>query len=63
MSQDKKTNYVAGAGAPEIDVTPDMIEAGATRLDDLLIAGGGLMCTLTYAAEEVYLAMERVKYR
>lgn len=40
-------------GVPQIEVTPEMIEAGSNRLADLLEAEVGL----AYAAEEVFLAM------
>ena len=49
----------AETGAPEIEVTPEMIETGAEVLDELLRAGSGLRCSPTYAVREVYLAMEK----
>ena len=38
--------------AQEIEITPEMIEAGAERLQSVLGCGGA-----TYVAEEVYRAM------
>ena len=51
-------------GAPEyeIELMDDMIEAGASRLDELMVEGpSGLICTSFYAAKEVYLAMENYR--
>ena len=46
-----------GAGAPgtEIEITPEMIEAGVNRLADLLEAGSDL----SYAAVQVFVAMRQ----
>jgi hypothetical protein len=49
----------AEAGAPELEVTGQMIEAGSNTLDEFIIPGGGLMCSPTYVAEAVYRAMEK----
>jgi hypothetical protein len=43
------------------DPTPEMIEAGGNVLDEFSKAGGGLVCTPSYVAERVYLAMEKVR--
>jgi len=47
----------------DVEITPEMIEAGATILDEYVIAGGGLLCTPTYVVERVYRAMESRRRR
>ena len=44
-------------GVPQIEVTPEMIEAGANRFGDLVDAGVGS----AYAAAEIYLAMDAAR--
>ena len=46
-----------GAPKDEIEITPEMIEAGGDCLDEFT-RPGGLTNTVTYVAEEVYRAME-----
>jgi len=45
----------------EIEITPEMIEAGAAVLDEYVIPGSGLLCTPTYGVERVYRAMEKIR--
>lgn len=47
--------------ASKIEITPEMIEAGATVLEDFTAEEGGLTNMSTYVARAVYLAMERRK--
>ena len=44
-----------GAGAPQIEITPEMVMAGAERLGEI---AEGVDCD--YVAEQVYLAMRKV---
>jgi hypothetical protein len=57
------------AGAPQFEITPEMIEAGQRCLDDLFDATveagseSGLMCIPGGWAEAVYRAMHRMRCR
>jgi len=62
MSQDDKPIYVAEAGAPEIKITPEMIEAGAAELRDYVLSDVGPEFRKEIAAS-VYEAMEATKTR
>ena len=43
------------------EVTGEMIEAGATVLDEFVAPGGGLMNSPIYVVERVYQAMEKAR--
>ena len=58
MASDTAGDATNGSDA-ETEITPEMIAAGAACLGEFLEAGGGLICTPAYVAEEVYRAMER----
>jgi hypothetical protein len=52
----KQVQSSGQAGAlEEVEITPEMIAAGADRLSELLEAGVGL----SYAAEQVFSAMQK----
>ena len=46
------------AGAPEIEITPEMIAAGADSLEEFT-GSNGLTNSAAFVAAEVYRAMER----
>ena len=56
VKQPLETDAKNEVGVPQIEITRDMIEAGAARLDDLIRLGADS----TYVAEEVFLAMAAV---
>lgn len=60
MSQDKKPNYVAEAGAPETEITPAMIDAGVSALwEDWSLQAAGEPEALVVA---VYKAMAAASF-
>jgi hypothetical protein len=45
------------------EITAVMREEGAARLDALTATGGQLLCSPSYVAQEVYLAMRKSRRR
>jgi hypothetical protein len=43
----------------KIEITPEMVEAGAAVLEDFTAVAGGLTNSAGHVAERVYQAMER----